>query len=570
MHVHVIFGTIVGAFLSTAVTADALNEIVVSDVFGRRLNERQVTLVDWDGQIANPAISVTIQPPSDAVFPATALISSPEPRLYFDEPCDVGATGPSKSVNFPSAASAVVWVSIFPDRDGLDEDHPLTIAFTDNNGAQISKTINVHVIDQDTGQAPLFPVTVDFGEDQTGFYADATRRNIVIQAAQDWAYFFADMHLDAVAPGAEETFIWNSDGFNSGHFRTNANTYIGFLLYAYGVNQANPPYRSGGEPSATGGFQSSSGTPLPLRRSGGQELEIKGNFNTLGWYLTTGDADWWKAGNLGDQQNDLYSITHHEIGHALIFNPAHTRFGQFKSAGSVQDAQVLAYQGAYPAIDSVDHLNGSIDRLSRKGAFGYEYFGDVPARRWLPTKLDLLVAQAIGYTLRPTSAFAPLQITTSALPRGTISRFYSQAISASGGLPSYEWTVISGALPAGLTLDSFTGTISGAPSQLGTFNFTVRLRDNDSATTPIAHAFGITVYSTPLEITAVAPSGNNVLISFRTLVSHTYLIEYTEALPATGWSTVASSVPGTGGIVTVQDSNGLTNGRRFYRVTESP
>src|SRR5947209_9034030 len=173
MRAHLIFGTIVGASLSVALTADALNEIVVSDVFGRRLNERQITLVDWDGQIENPAITVAIQPPADAAFPATALISSPEPRLYFDQPCNVGPTGPSKTVNFPSAASAVVLVSIFPDRDGLNEDHPLTIAFTDNNGAQTSKTINVHVIDQDTGQASLFPVTVDFGEDQTGFYADA-------------------------------------------------------------------------------------------------------------------------------------------------------------------------------------------------------------------------------------------------------------------------------------------------------------------------------------------------------------------------------------------------------------
>jgi hypothetical protein len=570
MHARIIFGAIAGASLAIAATAHALNEIVITDVFGRRLNEREITLVDWDGQIANPAISVTIQPPGDAVFPATALISSPEPRLYLDDPCDVGATGPTKTVNFSTAAAAVVRVSIFPDRDGVDEDHPLTIAFTDSNGAHISKTINVHVIDQDTGQPPLFPVTVNFGEDQTGFYTDVAKRNIVIQAAQDWAYFFADMHLDPVAVSAEETFIWNPDGFNSGHFRTNASAYTGFLLYAYGINQANPPYRSGGEPSATGGFQSTNGTPLPLRRSGGQELEIKGNFNTLGWYLTTSDADWWKAGNLGDQQNDLFSITHHEIGHALIFNPAHTRFAQFKSGGSVQDAQVLAYQGAYPAIDSVDHLNGSIDRLSRKGAFGYEYFGDVPARRWLPTKLDLLVAQAIGYTLRPTSAFAPLQINTSALPRGAMSRYYSQAITGSGGLPSYEWTVTSGALPPGLTLDSFTGIISGAPGQLGAFNFTLRLRDNDSTTTPLTRNLGITVYSTPLEITAIAPSGNNILITFRTLVSHTYLIEYTGALPAAGWFTLASGVAGTGGIVTVQDSNGLNAGHRFYRVTESP
>ena len=87
-------------------------------------------------------------------------------------------------------------------------------------------------------------------------------------------------------------------------------------------------------------------------------------------------------------------------------------FGNFKTAGTVNDAAVVAYHGSAPAIDASDHLNGSLDRLSRKGAFGYEYFGDVPARRWTITKLDLLVAQAIGYTLRATSAFAPLAIGT--------------------------------------------------------------------------------------------------------------------------------------------------------------
>src|SRR5439155_26893058 len=141
--------------------------------------------------------------------------------------------------------------------------------------------------------------------------------------------------------------------------------------------------------------------------SGGQELEIKGNYNDLGWFLSNGDDDWWKASNLGTVQNDLASIPHHEMGHAFIFNPAQPAFAHFKSLGSVQDAAVLAYQGAYPPIDSSDHLSGSVDRLSGKGAFGYEYFGTMPARRWLITKLDLLVAQAIGYRLRETSPFMP-------------------------------------------------------------------------------------------------------------------------------------------------------------------
>ena len=41
-----------------AASALALSDPVVKDIFGRRLNEREITLVDWEGQMANPAIQL--------------------------------------------------------------------------------------------------------------------------------------------------------------------------------------------------------------------------------------------------------------------------------------------------------------------------------------------------------------------------------------------------------------------------------------------------------------------------------------------------------------------------------
>lgn len=550
-------------------TARSVSEITFEDIFGRRLNERGMVLVDWDGQIANPAVRIFIKPPSDATFPASAVISSTQPRLYFDLPATAVANGPSRSLLFANSSVAVpVLVSIFPDRDGNDEDHLLTLQFTAANGAQRTQTLNVHVIDQDKATPPDFHVTVDFSRDQTGFFNDAAKRDIVRQAAEDWAYFFADMNLNVVPAGNEGTFIWNPDGFNSGTFVQNASAYRGFLLYAYGINAASPPFRSGGEPSFSGGFQASGATPLPLKRSGGVEIEIKGNYNSLGWFLTTSDGDWWKASNFGNEQNDLYSIAHHEIGHSLIFNPAHTRFGNFKSAGHVEDAQVLAYHGSNPAIDAADHLDGSIDRLSRKGAFGYEYFGDVPRRRWLITKLDLLVAQAAGYTLRSTSAFAPLAITTAGLPRGAVSSVYSQTLEAAGGIPSYDWSISSGALPGGLTLDPFTGVISGTPTAVGTFNFTVRLRDNDTAATPVTLPLSIRIEATPFVLTAIERGAAGVSIKFTTISGLTYRTEYSADLAASPWLVLGNNVAGTGEVLTVNDPNAAIVPRRFYRVVE--
>jgi len=59
------------------------------------------------------------------------------------------------------------------------------------------------------------------------------------------------------------------------------------------------------------------------------------------------------------------------------------------------------------------------------------------------------------------------------------------ALSATGGVQPYSWTISGGALPGGLTLAS-DGTVSGTPSSAGTFAFTVQAADagNSTATIP--------------------------------------------------------------------------------------
>ena len=46
----------------------------------------------------------------------------------------------------------------------------------------------------------------------------------------------------------------------------------------------------------------------------------------------------------------------------------------------------------------------------------------------------------------------PLSISTSSLPRGLVGTSYAQSLLATGGTPSYSWSITSGALPQGLTL----------------------------------------------------------------------------------------------------------------------
>jgi hypothetical protein len=402
--------------------SDSMAGLEVVDDRGRAITQRGLVLVDWEGYIANPAVKFYLVPPANAAFPAKVILSAGESRLHFDLPSEIGRDGPRKEVVWQKREKLPVYLSIFPDRDDQNEDHRLRIDFSDNRGSRALLSLPVHVVDQDRARADDFSITVDFSQDHTGFFKDEEKRATVVQAAHDWAYFFAGMKLQPVAAGTEKTLIWGSDGFKTSTSVANVHEYQGYLLYAYGIRNPLLPsgsaisrastllkrdsafrlIRSGGEPSPYGGFQVSRGVKKPIRRSGGLEIEVQGNYNTLGWVVTLSDGEWWKAANLGDAATDLYSIAHHEIGHALIFNPNNTLI---KRGEMLKDERVRAYLGSSPALSQSDHLEGVIDPASLHGAFGNEYHGRMPRGRWLITKLDLLCASAIGYELRETSAF---------------------------------------------------------------------------------------------------------------------------------------------------------------------
>ena len=82
----------------------------------------------------------------------------------------------------------------------------------------------------------------------------------------------------------------------------------------------------------------------------------------------------------------------------------------------------------------------------------------------------------------------------------------------------------------------------------------------NSATNPITQgAVQVVVYS---PLTAVR-SGNNISLSFPTVVNHSYVIQYKSNLTDASWTTL-STTTGTGVTVTVTDPAG--SGRRFYRL----
>jgi hypothetical protein len=88
-------------------------------------------------------------------------------------------------------------------------------------------------------------------------------------------------------------------------------------------------------------------------------------------------------------------------------------------------------------------------------------------------------------------------VTTASLSDATVGGAYSVTLGATGGTSPYTWSVLSGSLPAGLSLNPLTGVLSGTPTTAGSSSFTIAVTDATTASS--SRAFTIT--------TAAASSG---------------------------------------------------------------
>jgi hypothetical protein len=107
------------------------------------------------------------------------------------------------------------------------------------------------------------------------------------------------------------------------------------------------------------------------------------------------------------------------------------------------------------------------------------------------------------------SVQAPLlTITTASLPGGSMGSLYTAGMAAGGGTTPYTWSVASGSLPPGLTLNTSSGAINGTPSAAGTFSFTVQVADAGSPTQTTNKSLSITITPTlaSISVTPASPS----------------------------------------------------------------
>jgi hypothetical protein len=99
-------------------------------------------------------------------------------------------------------------------------------------------------------------------------------------------------------------------------------------------------------------------------------------------------------------------------------------------------------------------------RMSKDGVGG---FGELTAN----TQINVSSAGGGG---------GAVQITSLSLVEGIVGRSYKQILSATGGRAPYQWQIVSGSLPQGLSM-STGGVIEGVPTRTGFYSFSLQVYD---------------------------------------------------------------------------------------------
>jgi hypothetical protein len=198
-----------------------------------------------------------------------------------------------------------------------------------------------------------------------------------------------------------------------------------------------------------------------------------------------------------------------------------------QATGGSPPYQWTLKSGALPAgmsLTASGSINGTPTAAGTAKSLIFEVT-DADKNRASSSNLSLLVNPEV-----------PPAVVTSVLQNGNVGVAYSATLTATGGTKPYSWSVKSGTLPDGLSLDPATGAITGVPTQSGTFTSLV---------------FDVTDF-----YNGVGASGSlNVKIDSAVLVSTTSLpsgkqgMTYTANLTATGgsgvytWSLKSGSLP---------------------------
>jgi hypothetical protein len=105
----------------------------------------------------------------------------------------------------------------------------------------------------------------------------------------------------------------------------------------------------------------------------------------------------------------------------------------------------------------------------------------------------LLLAAMVAYGIVLHAQTPPLTITSTSLPSITAGSAARLKIGVTGGAGPLTWKVSGGKLPPGLKLNASRGTISGVPTNPGTYRFAVMVTDSSIPAMQIQREFTLVV-----------------------------------------------------------------------------
>ncbi|MGH8085780.1 MAG: putative Ig domain-containing protein [Lysobacter sp.] len=151
----------------------------------------------------------------------------------------------------------------------------------------------------------------------------------------------------------------------------------------------------------------------------------------------------------------------------------------------------------------------------------------------------------------PNFAAPDIVIAPATLPDASAGQSYGpQIITASGGIAPYSYALVTGALPAGLSLAA-NGSLSGTATATGSFNFSVRATDSSTGDGPYSdqQAYALTVAAPTIVLgPASLPGGTNGTAYSQTLIATGGVAPYAFAVSAGSLPTGLSLDAGSGQI----------------------
>jgi hypothetical protein len=179
-------------------------------------------------------------------------------------------------------------------------------------------------------------------------------------------------------------------------------------------------------------------------------------------------------------------------------------------------------------------------------------------------------AQSAAAALTLTVAASPLTVGTTSLPSGQLGTAYSKTLVATGGAKPYTWSLTSGTLPAGLSLNTATGAITGTPTAVVSATpLTFTVTDSSSPVQSAAATVTLTITANPVSVTSTSLPNGQVGVAYSTTLTATggtkpYVWSLTSATLPAGLSLNAST-----GAITGTPTVAVASAQLTFTVTDS-